>query len=134
MNNTIKKNLTFWINCYKDNLKTARAMFKAGRWNFCMFMCQQTLEAMLKAAYIHSKRKPPPLIHNLVQLVNLLHIELPDNINETIILANAHYIIARYKEDRFNTKIYNRLNAEKLLDQTLRTIRWFIKNQQLKKL
>lgn len=131
MTKNIENAILFWRNCARDNMDTARAMYKSGRWSFCMFMCQQTIEAILKAGYIHLKKEPPPYIHNLVLLVNQIGLKLPRDIDAAIILANAHYIKARYKEDRFNPKIYNRKSAHQLLKETEETIKWFIKNLNL---
>lgn len=43
------KVVKFWLMSSKDNFETASATLKAGRYNFAMFMCQQAVEALLKA-------------------------------------------------------------------------------------
>ena len=133
MTKNIGKAIEFWLKSTKDNLITAKAMYKSGRWSFCMFMCQQTLEAVLKAGYIQMKKEAPPYIHNLVQLLGQIKLKSPKYVEDTIILANAHYIAARYKDERFNIKIYNRKTASQLLKETEKATKWLIKKLNLRK-
>jgi len=126
------KAVNFWIMSSKDNLETAAAMLKAGRYNFAMFMCQQSVEAFLKAVFILQKGERPEFIHKLPRLVELTGVKVPKVIDFKILKIDAHYIKARYKEDRFNKKIYNRRNAAQLLKDTEDVIAWFTKNQKLK--
>ena len=65
------KAVSFWLMSSKDNLETAHAMLKAGRYNFAMFMCQQSVEALLKAVFIIQKNDRPEYIHKLSRLVEL---------------------------------------------------------------
>jgi len=47
----MKKVINFWLKSAKENFVTAKAMYKTGRWSFVFFMCQQTIEALLKMIY-----------------------------------------------------------------------------------
>lgn len=124
--------IDFWIKSAKDNLKTVDAMIHSKHWNFAMFMCQQSLEAILKAIFIHKAGERPPHIHKLPQLVNLCGIELPKDIDFNILEIDAHYIKARYFSDRFDTRIYNKRNATSLYKNTKEAFRWLIKSAGLK--
>lgn len=126
------KAVKFWLMSSNDNFETASAMLKAGRYNFAMFMCQQAVEAILKAAFIIQKNERPEYIHKLPRLVEMTGIEVPKLIDEKILKIDAHYIKARYKEDRFNTKIYNKRNAANLFKDTEDVIKWFTKKMKLK--
>jgi len=96
-----------------------------------MFMCQQTVEAILKAVFILQKNERPEYIHKLPKLVELTGIKIPKTIDKKILKIDAHYIKARYKEDRFNTRIYNKRNATALLKDTEDVMKWFIKKMKL---
>ncbi|MEK6791021.1 MAG: HEPN domain-containing protein [Deltaproteobacteria bacterium] len=126
------KAVSFWLMSSKDNLETAHAMLKAGRYNFAMFMCQQSVEALLKAVFIIQKNDRPEYIHKLSRLVELTGFEVPQTIDRKVLKIDAHYIKARYKEDRFNKKIYNRRNAAQLLKDAQDVIVWFTKKLKLK--
>jgi HEPN domain-containing protein len=49
-----------------------------------------------------------------------------------ILKIDAHYIKARYKDDRFNARIYNSRTANALLKDTQEVLEWFTKNLKLK--
>ena len=132
MTKDINKAVRFWLLSSKDNFETADAMLKAGRYNFAMFMCQQAVEAILKAVFIVQKNERPEFIHKLPKLVEMTGIEIPKSIDNKILKIDAHYIKARYKEDRFNVKIYNRRNAAGLLKDTEDVLQWFTKKLKLK--
>lgn len=132
MSTDIEKAVKFWLKCAKDNLQTAGAMIKTGRWSFAMFMCQQTLEALLKAVFIITHKKRPEYIHKLPKLLQLTGIKVPKTIDLKILKIDAHYISARYQEARFNKTIYNRKNATQLLKDAKEVIKWFTDVMKLK--
>lgn len=129
---TKKDIIEFWIKSAKDNLKTAKAMLISKRWNFAMFMCQQTIEAFLKAIYIHKKGERPPYIHKLPKLADLAGLEMPEDIDIKILKIDAHYIKARYFADRFNRQIYNKKKATSLVDDTEEVFKWLQRTSGLK--
>lgn len=131
MTKNTDKAIRFWLDSAKDNFETAKIMLKAGRWNFAMFMCQQTVEALLKAVFITQKDERPPYIHKLPKLLELTGVKVPPYIDIKILKIDAHYIKARYKEDRFDPKIYNRVNAQRLMRDTEEVLNWFIGNLRL---
>lgn len=132
MTKDVDKAVKFWLMSSKDNFETAAAMLKSKRYNFTMFMCRQAVEALLKAVFIMQRNERPEYIHKLPKLVELIGINIPKSIDEKILKIDAHYIKARYKEDRFNAKIYNKKNASMLLKDTEDIIVWFTKKLKLK--
>ncbi|MFH0796328.1 MAG: HEPN domain-containing protein [Candidatus Omnitrophota bacterium] len=131
-NKSKQKAINFWLACTQDNLEAAKAMFVSGKWSLCMFMCQQTVEALLKAVFIVNKGSRPEYIHKLPNLLQLTGITVPKSIDTKILRIDAHYIKARYKEDRFDPRIYNKKNAKNLLKDTEDVLQWFIRNLKLK--
>ena len=132
MTKDIEKSKKFWLLAAEDNFETAKILFEAHRYNFSIFMCQQAVEALLKAVYIIKKKDRPEYIHKLPKLLDLINIDVPNSIDKKILRLDAHYIKARYKEDRFNSKIYNRENAQLILKDTEDIFEWFTKNLKLK--
>jgi len=57
------------------DLETAEAMFKTGRYLYVTFMCQQSLEKLLKAIVIKFKSTAPPYSHNLRRLAEIAGID-----------------------------------------------------------
>lgn len=60
----------------------------------------------------------------LPKLLDLSCVKAPKEIDAKILVIDAHYIKARYMEDRFNSKIYNRKNARVLLTHTEEVMAW----------
>ena len=132
MTKDIEKSKKFWLLAAEDNFETAKILFEAHRYSFSIFMCQQAVEALLKAVYIIKKKDRPEYIHKLPKLLDLINIDVPNSIDKKILRLDAHYIKARYKEDRFNSKIYNKENAQLILKDTEDIFEWFTKNLKLK--
>src|SRR3989338_7967291 len=128
---SVKRAVKFWLDSSEDNFKAAQAMFDSGRWSLCMFMCQQTLEALLKAILIIETKDRPPYLHDLILLSKKCKVKIEENILEILIEANKHYIEARYKEERFNPEIYNEDSARGWLKKTKETIKWVTKKANL---
>jgi len=129
--NEIKAQIQFWYKSAMDNIQTAEALLKSKRYNFSMFMCQQTVEAVLKCIFVKLKGDRPPYLHRLPRLLVLTGIKVPSWIDKIILRVDAHYIKARYFGDRFDHRIYNRKNASELMGSTKKVLTWFIKKLEL---
>jgi HEPN domain-containing protein len=123
----------FWLNSSLDDFETAKAMFAAHRYNYTMFMCQQSLEELLKAVIVIQTSDQPPFLHDLVLLSKKIHLALPNHIQQNLRNINPHYIVARYKPQRFDPKVYNRTAAKHTVRVTEETIKWFTKKMGLRK-
>lgn len=96
-----------------------------------MFMCQQAAETLLKAVVIIQTKKRPPYIHELGIILRAAGIKAPRKIINTLKELDKHYIKTRYKEDRFNPKIYNKKYASYILEKTKELLKWFTKEMNL---
>lgn len=128
----IEKYIVFWRDSAVDNMKTAESLLHSKRYNFAMFMCQQTLEAILKCAFLKLKEERPPFIHKLPRLLTMSGLKVPPWLDKIILRVDAHYIKARYFNDRFNSQIYNQKNAAGLIEHTRKALQWFAKELELK--
>ena len=128
----MKKVINFWIKSAKENLVTAKAMHKTGRWSFVFFMCQQTVEALLKAVYVIKKKEPAPFLHSLSQLALKCELDLTDDIAEFLSTLSRHYIETRYMNERFNKNIFNKKTATEIIKNTERVMKWLIQEEKLK--
>ena len=72
-----------WAATANYDLRTADAMYKAGRYLYVIFMCHLAIEKMLKAILVQKfSRDAPPKIHNLINLAQRTEITLPDNLKD----------------------------------------------------
>jgi HEPN domain-containing protein len=125
--------IKFWINSSLEDFATAKAMRSAKRYNYTMFMCQQVLEELLKAIIVLQTHDHPPFLHDLILLSKKINLKIPSHILENLRDINPHYIIARYKPQRFNPAIYNLTAARKAIKITQEAIQWFTEKMALKK-
>ena len=66
----IEDNINEWISIDLYDLETAQAMFNTGRYLYVVFMCQQAIEKLLKALFIHKTQKcHPGLIISFIWLI-----------------------------------------------------------------
>jgi HEPN domain-containing protein len=88
-----------WLERVDYDLETARAMYKAGRYLYVVFMCQQAIEKNIKAMLAMQGKEIRP-IHNLSKLAedaNVLQ-ELDKETQKFIDMLSHYYLNARYKE------------------------------------
>ncbi len=128
-----EETIKFWLNAALDDFKTAKAMLFAKRYNYTMFMCQQVLEELLKAVIVTETNAHPPFLHDLIILSKKINLKIPSPILDNLSNINPHYIIARYKPQRFDPKIYNLSAAKRTIAATQETIKWFSAKTALKK-
>lgn len=129
----LEESIKFWLNSSLDDFNTAKAMFVANRYNYTMFMCQQALEELLKAIIVIQTEDNPPYLHDLVILSKKIDFQIPKYIHKILENINPHYIVARYKPQRFDPQVYNRTAAKRTIKLTEETIKWFTKKLNLKK-
>ena len=92
----IQDKITYWQDIALYDLETAELLDKNGRYLYAAFMCQQALEKILKALYLHRFSKEAPHSHNLVYLESLLELNMSKNRVPLLAELTAYYIEGRY--------------------------------------
>ncbi len=94
----IEEKIKYWINLSDYDFETAEAMLVSKRYLYVGFMCQQSVEKLLKAMYVKVKNDVPPKTHKLNNLINQIGIESELSIKylETIDKLDPLNIEARY--------------------------------------
>jgi HEPN domain-containing protein len=103
-----------WMDRVDYDLETARAMLKAGRYLYVVFMCQQAVEKTVKAilAFQNKEIKPIHHISRLAELAGILH-EFDQETLTFIENLSGYYLNARYIK-RPST-LFQKLSVEKKL-------------------
>jgi len=130
---TKEETISFWVKSSLDDFETAKAMLLAKRYNYTMFMCQQAIEELLKAVIVIQTNGHPPYLHDLILLSRNIELKIPKHIEKNLVDINPHYIIARYKPQRFDPKVYNLVSAKRTVAATQETIQWFTEKMVLEK-
>jgi HEPN domain-containing protein len=115
-----------WAATANYDLRTAEAMYKAGRYLYVVFMCHLAIEKMLKAILAQEYPEDvPPKIHNLIHLAQKTEIALPDNLKDFFQRIDNVSVATRYPEDlRTLSKEFNQDTTKKILTEAKRMIKW----------
>jgi len=122
-----KKIIDNWLSLAKYDLATADDMLKSKRYLYVAFMCQQSVEKILKACYVKQHTTTPPYTHNLLRLIKELNFknEIGDEKIATIEELNSYYIESRYTEDLDElSKLLTEANAVSVLNSTKELFEW----------
>lgn len=115
-----------WLERADYDLETAVSMLKSGRYLYVAFMCQQTMEKLLKA-YMTSQGKMPPFVHNLPRLAeeaSLLE-GMSEDFQQLLADLNPYYIKARYGEYKDSlAKVCKAEQAKNFMSRTKEFFQW----------
>ncbi len=112
---------------------TAGHMYKTGRYVYVVFMCHLAIEKMLKAIAAEATDKTPPKTHNLLYLIKLSDIKIPQDLFDFVAKINNASVVTRYPED-FSKLIesYPENIVKEYLEYTERVLEWLKQDKKLK--
>jgi HEPN domain-containing protein len=121
MNNVVSN----WIRSSRYDIKTAEALYISKRYVYVIFMCHLSVEKALKAILLDRRKKSPPKTHDLLRLIELSEITVPDNHRPIIAHLNEASVPTRYPEDMSKlVRYYNQSAAQRYLKETKELLRW----------
>jgi HEPN domain-containing protein len=94
-----EKDTHSWLDASRYDLETAKALLKSRRYVYVLFMCQQSLEKLLKALITVQTREFPPRIHNLARLAELTGLEISHEEQMLLERLSLYYLQSRYPPD-----------------------------------
>lgn len=113
-----------WVERAQYDLDTADAMFKAGRFLYVLFCCQQAIEKALKAVIVRKTGELPPRIHNLLRLAEVAGIESGQKQTHLLTRLSSYYIQSRYPEEiREASAMITQELAREVLGTTEQTVK-----------
>jgi HEPN domain-containing protein len=128
------KTVRNWFDSANYDLITAQSLLKAKRKVYVVFMCHLAIEKMLKGIFCARHKKLAPYTHNLIYLVNLLALKLPEDILSFIETINDKSVPTRYPE---NIKVMEQKFSLKLardyLKKTKDTLTWLKRDTSFRK-
>ncbi|GAB6107418.1 HEPN domain-containing protein [Fusibacter bizertensis] len=87
-----QKKLDYWKEVAIYDLATAEAMFSSGRYLYVAFMCQQSIEKLVKGIYVFHFDEEAPRTHNIwILITRLIEENKMDNQLKSYILNNKLY-------------------------------------------
>ena len=117
----------YWIELAFYDLDTAKAMLTTERYLYVGFMCNQTMEKMLKAYYVFNNKKTPPYTHNMRRLATEANLykelsEKQKDFIDDIIPFNIEGRYPEYKQMLYDT--LKRTECENLIKGTEEFVKW----------
>jgi HEPN domain-containing protein len=129
MNQRFKPKLE-WMRQAKYDLDSARAMFRAGRYIYTIFMCHLTIEKALKGLYSDKLKKDPPKVHNLNYFCQILKLKISQDQQLFIDRLNGLSVPTRYPDTLANLlKDYKKAATKDVLDKTGKLFLWLKQNK-----
>ena len=120
------KIVAHWVERSQYDLDTAKVMLDTGRYLYVAYMCQQTVEKILKALIAQQDKENFP-IHNLNRLAEIAEISnelTPEQFNFIAELTPYH-IEARYGDYKESlSEIINEKKAQQVYKKTREIYKW----------
>jgi len=120
------KIVTHWVERSQYDLDTAKIMLDTGRYIYVAYMCQQTVEKILKALIAQQGKENFP-IHNLNRLADIADISNELTSEQFIFLAELtpYHIETRYGDYKDSLlEIINEKKAEQVYQKTREIYKW----------
>lgn len=96
-------------------------------------MCHIAIEKLLKAIVAEITNKTPPITHNLLYLVKLANLFIPQELFDFIAKINNSSVAARYPEDfKILINSYPEEIVREYLENTEKVLKWLRQNEKLK--
>ena len=118
-----------WIRQAKYDLDTAKAMFKARRYIYTVFMCHLSVEKGLKGLFVQSFQKDPPKSHDLNYLCSRLKLNLSEELQNFMDKLNDLSVPTRYPDELDRVlKQYDARRTEEILKFSKKLLLWLKRN------
>jgi HEPN domain-containing protein len=131
----MQKETKNWIDSSDYDAQTAQHMLQTGRYIYVIFMCHLAIEKLLKAIVQEITGKLPHKTHDLVYLLQVTKINLPEHLLEFIGKINNASIVTRYPEDLSKiVSAYPEQVAKDYLNSTYEVITWLKQDTRLMEL
>ncbi|MEN8264350.1 MAG: HEPN domain-containing protein [Nitrospirota bacterium] len=92
----IDKTIQYWLEGAKYDMGVARAMFKAKKYPYALFMGHMAIEKLLKSLVIKNTKKHAPYTHSLENLARKSKIDIPDQMHIKLREFMEFHFEARY--------------------------------------
>ena len=117
------KIVAHWVERSQYDLDTAKIMLDTGRYLYVAYMCQQTIEKILKGLIAHQNKENYP-IHNLNRLAEIRKELTPEQFNFLAELTPYH-IEARYGDYKESlSEIINEKKAQQVYQKSREIYKW----------
>jgi HEPN domain-containing protein len=128
---TNEEKFEYWLDIAQYDLKTAGAMYRGGRWLYVVFMCQQSLEKLVKGLYTLYINDTVPQIHDtrtiFLKFKGKLTVPVEEATLDFFTRLTTYYLNTRYPE--FKTKLsvaISKQDAKSILKKAKEVFSWLL--------
>ena len=97
-----QEKFNYWLDIAKYDLDVAESMQKSKHWLYVVFMCQQSIEKLVKGLYSYYMPDTPPHLHNIkaiaTRVESRLPMSLPSDKMDFFDELTAYYLNNRYPD------------------------------------
>jgi len=121
-----------WMVSSEYDFTTAEHMLQTGRYIYVIFMCHLAIEKLLKAILHEGTGNLPPKTHDLISLLKLAEIQMPDDLLVFIGKVNSASVVTRYPEDLSKIlSAYPAGIAKDYFNQSREVLEWLRQDRRL---
>lgn len=121
-----------WIDSSDYDFKTPEHMLQTGRYIYVIFMCHIAIEKLLKALVHETTGKLPPKTHDLIYLLRIADVHMPEKILEFVGKINSASVVTRYPEDLSKIiNAYPEVIAKEYFNNTGEVLNWIRQDKRL---
>ena len=111
----------YWQKTSKRDYDTMLGLFKIKRYPESLFFGHIVLEKILKAHVVKNTKKGAPKIHNLIKLMELASLDLPEDDKNLLDLVNIFNLKSRYPD--FKLKFYKSYSRKEAAENKINKIK-----------
>ena len=124
-----------WMDSSEYDFTTAEHMLQTGRYIYVVFMCHLAMEKLLKAILHEVTGSLPPKTHDLIYLLKLANVPMPDHLLEFVGKINSASIVTRYPEDLSRIlSAYPAAVAREYFNKSQEVLEWLRQDRRLTEL
>jgi HEPN domain-containing protein len=128
---TNEEKFEYWLDIAQYDLESANAMYSTGRWLYVIFMCQQSLEKLVKGLFTLYLPDALPKIHDISSLFLRFSDKLTVPVEESTLQLFSHlssfYLNTRYpKFKAMLSSAVSKQDAETTLEKTKEVFSWLL--------
>ncbi|GHV42756.1 hypothetical protein AGMMS49546_22480 [Spirochaetia bacterium] len=128
---TNEEKFEYWLDIAQYDLESADAMYSTGRWLYVIFICQQSIEKLVKGLYTLYIGEPVPPIHDIRSLFLKFKDELTVPVDEAALVffsrLTTFYLNTRYPKFKAKLSVaVSRQDAETTLKQAKEVFAWLL--------
>ena len=125
----------YWLDIAQYDLDVAKSMLESEHWLYVVFMCQQSIEKLVKGLYSYYMPDTPPHLHNIKTIAARIESHLPmpipsDKMDFFDELA-AYYLNNRYPD--YMSKLSSQISeteAVNVMTKTTEIFTWLLTLKQ----